>query len=159
MADCYMYHLKGLQFAVDNCRKGEMRMCEICCNSGCDFEDRRKTGFTCEAHGRWVTGAWLLANYPAMGDSNRYPSSTRLWVCLTHFYPEDAKRQRADYLGRQEADKQRAKNAEIQRQSQMRAEERRQRLRAEKKCIICEKPLGGWDLFWKKERHGKCPRS
>ena len=158
MADCYMYHLKGIQFAVQYCRDGDKRMCVICC-SGSDysFEDQRKTGFTCEAHGRWVTGAWLLSNYPKMRNGDVYTSTARVWVCATHYNPEDAKRQREDFKRRQEANQQKVKDAEIERQSQIIAEERKRRLRAENKCIICEKALGRWDLFWKRDHHGKCP--
>lgn len=149
MAHCHMYDIKGLQFSMDHCREGgELHMCAVCDSSTHNFwvKGKRIRGFTCEAHGRWMTGEWVLSNYPGLNNYNVDQWTPRVWVCETHCDPQTFKRMR-------EAEEERKRLEEVREQ----AEERRERLRAQNKCVHCEKPLSWWDMLWKREWHRKCP--
>jgi hypothetical protein len=150
MADCQMYHLEGIEFSVSNCR-GELRFCEICGYG--DYllyiNGKEIPPFTCVAHGRWMTGEWVLSQYPKV-DKNRISSSTKVWVCSKHCNSENFKHN-------QESEKKKFLDAESKRKLRADAEKRVLRLLAEGKCIFCEKPLGRWDLFWKRKQHRNCP--
>jgi hypothetical protein len=149
MAHCHMYDVKGFQFSTDNCRqRGELRMCAVCDSSTHNFwvEGKRIRPFTCEAHGRWMTGEWVLSNYPELDNPNVDRWMSRVWVCETHCDPQTFRRV-------QEAEERRKRLEEASRQEQ----ERKGGLRAQNRCVICGKPLSRWDLLWNRDQHRKCP--
>lgn len=149
MAHCHMYDIKGLQFSMDHCREGgELHMCAVCDSSTHNFwvKGKRIRSFTCEAHGQWMTGEWVVSNYPGLNNYNVDQWTPRVWVCETHCDPQA-------FRHVQEAEEEWKRLEEAREQ----AEERKKRLRAQDKCVFCEKPLSWWDLLWKRDQHRKCP--